>query len=380
MMSRLRTAVLGAFACDATLCALVAWDQDVSAPTLLLWTLAVAGALAIGEGLEGTFAVLDPDHRGRMTVFLGSLQLSVLVLALIVAAVKPSPDLLRFIANVLAGYFLLVLALVRLAPHPRAVLGHGFALTVLAGLQGGPVGAWATLSSFSLAAFFLGVDHHARLFAAFRVDPTDQGALVLRRTAAVVLPATLGFGAFLALSPLGPGRSSAFGIEGRQKREMDRSALRAVIVTVLAGTGAVYFAGRLLVRSSKGEAAPLEGVEPLKGEVRRIAADDAVTSHVDYPGTRGRVIKAYLRLLGGAARFGFPRRPDETPQEFAAALGEPRAPLAQVTDAFVRARYGPSAPAEHEVEIAERQADRAIEYLRQSPPKPRAARAEGRSG
>jgi hypothetical protein len=154
-VARLRTFLLYAFACDATLCALVAWDETVSASTLFLWTLAVAGALALGESLENSFATIDADHRGRMAVFLGSLQLSILVLALILAAIKPSADLLRFLANVLSGYFLLVLALVRLAPHPRPVLGHGFALTVLAGLQGGPVGVWATLSAFSLAALFL---------------------------------------------------------------------------------------------------------------------------------------------------------------------------------------------------------------------------------
>jgi hypothetical protein len=375
-MSRLRTLVLGAFACSTTLCALVAWDEAVSAGTLFLWTVAVASALALGEGLEGNFAVLDPDHRGRMTVFLGSLQLSVLVLALIVAAVKPQAGLLRFIANVLAGYFLLVLALARLAPHPRAVLGHGFALTVLAGLQGGPVGAWATLSSFSLSALFLGVDHHARLFMAFRVDPTDQGALVLRRTAVVVLPATLGLCVFLALSPLEPGHGQDFGVRGRHEREMNRSAVRAVILTVLAGTGAVYFAGRLFVRSSKGETAPLEGVEPLKGEVRRIAADDAVARHPELPGARVRVIKSYLRLLDAAARLGFARRAEETPYEFASELGEPRAQLADVTEAFVRARYGPWEPAAQDVEVAERQTDRALEYLRQKPPKPRKPRVE----
>ncbi len=372
-MARLRTVVLYALACDATLCALVAWDEAVSASTLLLWTLALAGALALGESLEGSFAAIDATHRERMAVFLGTLQLSVMVLALILAAIKPSADLLRFLANVLAGYYLLVLALVRLAPHPRPVLGQGFALAVLAGLEGGPVVVWATLSSFSLAALFLGVDHHARLFAAFRLDPWQQGPLVLRRTAAVVLPAALGLGAFLALSTSGPGPVRGFGVRGRHDREMDRSALRAVVTAALAGTGAVYFAGRLLVRSRKGEAAPLEAMEPLKGEVRRIAPAGRTTSEAVYPGTRGRVIRTYLRLLGGAAQAGFARRPEETPHEFAAALGEPRPLLADVTEAFVRARYGPWEPGEQEAESAELQTERALKYLRHRPPKPRDA-------
>jgi hypothetical protein len=378
-MARLRTVVLYAFACDATLCALVAWDEAVTASTLFLWTLAVAAALALGESLEGSFAAIDSDHRGRMTVFLGSLQLSILTLALILAAIKPSADLLRFLANVLSGYFLLVLALVRFTPHPRAVLGHGFALTVLAGLQVGPVGAWATLSSFSLTALFLGVEHHARLFAAFRVDPSQQGALVLRRTAAVVLPAALGLAVFLAVSPSGSGPVREFGVRGRHDRDMDRSAVRATVVAALAGTGAVYVVGRLLVRSRKGEAVPLEGTEPLKGELRRIEPPARAASAAGYPGRRGRVVRTYLRLLHGTAQAGFARRPGETPHEFAAALGEPRPPLADVTEAFVRARYGPWEPGEHEVEAAERQTERVLEHLRRSPPKRREApRAEGR--
>jgi hypothetical protein len=377
-MARLRTFLLYAFACDATLCALVAWDEAVSASTLFLWTLAVAGALALGESLENSFATIDADHRGRMAVFLGSLQLSILVLALILAAIKPSADLLRFLANVLSGYFLLVLALVRLAPHPRPVLGHGFALTVLAGLQGGPVGVWATLSAFSLAALFLGVDHHARLFAAFRVDPAQHGAQVLRRTAVVVLPAALGLGAFLALSPSAPGPVREFGVRGRRDRQIDRSSLRAVVVTVLVGTGGVYVVGRLLVRSRKGDATPLQAAEPLKGEVRRIVPEARTERAKGYPGRRGRVIRTYLRILDGTARAGFARRPEETPHEFAAALGEPRPLLADVTEAFVRARYGQGEPSEHDVEIAERQTERVLEYLRHSPPKPREApRAEG---
>ena len=171
----------------------------------------------------------------------------------------------------------------------------------------------------------------------------------------------------------------SFGVRGRRDRQIDRSAVRAVIVTVLAGTGGVYFVGRLLVRSRKGDTTPLQATEPLKGEVRRIAPEARTERATGYPGRRGRVIRTYLRLLSAAARAGFARRPEETPHEFAAALGEPRPLLADVTEAFVRARYGPWEPSEHEVETAERQTERVLEYLRHSPPKPREApRGEGR--
>lgn len=374
-MDSLRTLVLYVFALNATASALVAWDDRVAgAPLrLLLWALALGGALVLGSRLEPGFADIDAERRGRMALFLGTLQLAVLVLSVLLAAIKPSPGLLRFLASVLAGYFLLVLALVRLTPHPRAALAHGFALAALASLEGGPAAAWAALSSFVLAALFVGVDHHARLLVAFRIDPRRHGGIALRRSASAVLPVAFGLAAFLAAAPLGRGQGSGFAVRGRQDRGLDLLALRTVVLTALAGTVGVYLAGRLFARSRGGEAQPIDALEPLRGEVQRLPPEAPPHEARAHEGRRGRVVRIYLRVLGGAAQAGFARHPHETPSEFAAALGEPRGPLADVTEAFLRARYGPREPGEAEVEAVEQQAELVLAHVRQKPPRPRPA-------
>ena len=82
-------------------------------------------------------------------------------------------------------------------------------------------------------------------------------------------------------------------------------------------------------------------------------------------------MRAYLALLRGAARAGFPRRPDETPAEFASALDEPRAPLTEATDVFVRARYGPFDLTDGDVAQAERGVAAVLEHLERRPPRRR---------
>ena len=110
----------------------------------------------------------------------------------------------------------------------------------------------------------------------------------------------------------------------------------------LGGAVFIYFVGRWLVRSKKGERGAIETPEPLRGALERIREPrPRRAARPSYAGRRGRVVRAYLDLLRGADRAGFARRPDETAEEFAAALAEPRAPLEAATDVFVRARYGP---------------------------------------
>jgi hypothetical protein len=76
-------------------------------------------------------------------------------------------------------------------------------------------------------------------------------------------------------------------------------------------------------------------------------------------------------MLRSSERLGFPRRPDETPAQFARALGEPRAPLAETTDVFVRARYGPVDLADGDVDAAERGVAAVVAHLERHPPRRR---------
>ncbi len=57
--------------------------------------------------------------------------------------------------------------------------------------------------------------------------------------------------------------------------------------------------------------------------------------------------------------------------EFASALNEPRAPLVEATDVFVRARYGPSDPSDGDVAAAERGAAAVLDHLARRPPRRR---------
>jgi hypothetical protein len=155
-------------------------------------------------------------------------------------------------------------------------------------------------------------------------------------------------------------------------REID---MRAVRITVLAGVGgaiAVYFLGRLLNRSKAGDPGKIETPQPLRGRLERIRPDTRRPRAVpDYPGRRGRIVRAYLNLLRGAERVGFPRAPHETPDEFAGALRQPREPLEAATEVFVRARYGRDEPTDDDVARAEGGADAVLAHLSRAPPRRR---------
>jgi hypothetical protein len=309
------------------------------------------------------------------------MQLSLLVLALVLAAGKPSPGLLGFLSNVLAGYALLVLMLVHLTPHPRGVVGHALALIALAALHGGGLAAWAVASGLGLTGLYLGLDHHIHLLAAHRVDDAPYAGLALRRAAVLVLPVALVLG--LAVASLAPERAAVVvpdpvdeGYvpmdENKEKRALDLEALRALVLAGLAGAVAIYAVGRWLARSKGGEPKSIETPEPLRGRLERIRPRvKRARALPEYPGRRGRIVRAYLNLLRGAERVGLPRRPDETPEEFAALLGEPRATLARVTELFAQARYGPADPTDKDVAEAEGGSDAVLGYLAQQPPKQR---------
>jgi hypothetical protein len=375
----LGTSILYLLALNALACAMLAWGR--ATPTALVgWAIALAVALLLGERLGDAFAVIDEKRLDRMAVFLGTLQLSVLVLGIILAVGSPTPGLLRFLTNLLSGFLLLVLGLARLTPQPRGVVGHAVALVALAGLGGGPVAAWAAGTTLALVGLYVGLDHHAQLLAAHRLDEGPHAARALWLSARVVLPVALAVGLGVYSAAPEPRRSPEpeavddgyRPLEEKPKRELDTRALRAMVVTGLVGAIAVYFVGRWIVRSKRGERKSIEAPEPLRGTLEPIRPARARSRSVPhYGGRRGRIVQAYLGLLRGAEQAGFPKRPAETPDEFAVALGEPREPLAATTSAFVLARYGPSDVDAADLARAERGAAAVLDHLRRQPPRRR---------
>lgn len=378
-MRALGSAVLYLLATNAVACALVAWG-DATPLALAGWGAGLAVALGIGERLAEPFSAIEEKRRGKVAVFLGTIQLSVLALALVLAAGSPTPALLRFLATVLSAYQLLVLALARLTPQPRGVVGHSMALAALAGFHGGALGAWAAASTLALVGLYVGLDHHGRLLLAHRLEEGPQAARALLGSAALVLPvAALVFAFAYTASPrprLAPPPEAVDDsyrpVEEGEERELDTRALRATVLTGLLGAVAVYFVGRWIVRSKGGAKQAIETPEPLRGTLERIRPEERRSRALpSYPGLRGRLVKAYLGLLHGAERAGFPRRPGETPSEFAAALAEPRAPLVEATEAFERARYGPFEVSEADVLREERNVAAALDHLARRPPRRR---------
>jgi uncharacterized protein DUF4129 len=378
-MRALGSTVLYLLALDGVACALLAWT-DTSPGGLAGWAIALAVALAIGERAGDAFATIEEKRRDRVAVFLGTVQLSVLALALVLASGKPTPGLLGFLAGVLAGYQLLVVALARLGPHARGVVGQSLALVALACLRGGPLGAWAASSALALVGLYVGLEHHARLLAFHHLDDQGHGGRALGLSALLVLPVALAVG--LAIHTAAPEPrpdpppelvdNSYRPLEEKPKRELDTRALRSTVVAGLAGAVAVYFVGRWLVRSKRGVKGAIETPEPLRGALERIRPDERPRRAVPaYAGRRGRIVQAYLRMLRATERLGFARRPDETPAQFARALGEPRAPLTETTDVFVRARYGPVDLADGDVQAAERGAAAVVDHLERHPPRRR---------
>jgi hypothetical protein len=379
-MSALGSSLLYLLSVNAVACALLAWTA-AGLGTTIGWAAAIGVAQAIGERLGEVFAAIDTKRRDRMGVFLGTLQVSVLLIALVLAAASPTPGLLAFVASVFAGYQLLVSVLVRLTSQPRGLVGQALALTALACLRGGPLGAWAAASSLALAGAYVALDHHGRLLAAHRVEDAPHARGALLRGSAVVLPVALAMGLVVhRVSPLPRADpppatyDDAYKpVEEKPKRELDFRALRALVLSGLGGAIFIYFVGRWLVRAKKGEHALIEAPEPLRGGIERIRpAASSQGTPPRHPGRRGRVVSAYLNLLRGADRAGFARRTDETADEFAAALPAPRAPLDAATGAFVRARYSPFDVTEDDVQQAERGADAVLEHLVRHPPVRRA--------
>jgi hypothetical protein len=378
----LSSVVLYLLALDGVACATLAWT-DPSTLELVGWALGLGVIQIVGERLGPSFATIEAKRRDRLGTFLGTIQLSVLVLALVLAAAQFSPGLLRFLTNVLVGYQVVAVLLVHLTPQPRGLVGQSLALIALACLRGGPLGAWAAGSALGLTGLYVGLEHHSRLLAMHRVDEEPHGPRALWRTLLTVVPVAVLVGvAVVRLDPEAkqlaqPVVEEEEGYvpldENKEKQEFDPRALRAIVLAGLGGAIAVYVVGRILNRGRKGEPKSIETPEPLRGRLERIRPEGRRRSRAlpSYRGARGRVVRAYMHLLRGAERVGFPRRPHETAEEFAEALAEPRETLETTTEIFVRARYGSEEVTEDDVARAEGGSEAVLAHLGRRPPRRR---------
>ena len=89
-----------------------------------------------------------------------------------------------------------------------------------------------------------------------------------------------------------------------------------------------------------------------------------------YGAARGRVIRAYLTFLSRARDAGYEIGAHLTPGEIQLRVRQPEAPLAELTEVFLDARYGPDEPSSEDVDVAER-ATRALGAFLARRPRPR---------
>jgi hypothetical protein len=134
-----------------------------------------------------------------------------------------------------------------------------------------------------------------------------------------------------------------------------QGSYRLLLLLALAGGGLVVGLARLLRGRRGPEDALVDNPETaVMAEEAIDAPDEAEDGR--YAAGRGRVIRAYVRLLARAREAGRRIEPHLTPREIEPRLRAPEAPLAQLTGAFMDARYGPDDPADDVVRAAERSA------------------------
>jgi hypothetical protein len=343
----------------AVACARLAWasgrDLLVSALLLVLATLA-------GELLPLLGAVLGSAAtrlRFRVLVYIGYAGLSSMLT--LIAVGEGDPGLLARQALAFAALQPVLLVLQELLGGARLPIANALLLVVLASLRGGNTASLAVVGHLLLLGPLLALERLARLSASVRLP----GAVVLATLRQAVLAvAPLGIALFLLFGALPPrpyARLGSAGLSGASQEEAD-AALRRLTLVALFGGGLVFFIARLLRRGSA-DAPPLDDATDAEWLVDEPLPEPAL-GDAAYEGPRGRIVRAYLRVLARAREAGFRLRPHHTAREIESALREPAGPLRELTRHFSDARYGPDEPGPEAVAEAETAASELLAVLR----------------
>ncbi|HKC10809.1 MAG TPA: DUF4129 domain-containing protein [Vicinamibacteria bacterium] len=387
-MSAARPPAAGAALASARSLALYGLSLSAGAGVALAWpgqgdpTLGIAGAAlglaaaqVLGDGLspwlEGT---LGPRARLKARSWVGVLYAGTVLLGLALVALEPK--LLRP-----AGIIFLLLQGLFLMGGPSLggeVLGvaNAFVLVFLVSFRGGLVAAACVTGSLGLLVFFLTLDHFTRQLSWYPHRDVSLTGAALRQAAAVAAPLVLGLSLFFALYPPAPySRLPLPDADPATRSEQVAQAYRRLVLLAIAGGACVFLATRLF-RRAPGEEPPREElVEPQRGQEEALPSPP--NRRRAYPGTRGRVVRAYLRVLSQGPRFGLRLRASLTPRQIEAHLRHPAAALATLTTLFQQARYGPEEPGEADAREAEAAAGSILARPRSGTVARRAGRVAG---
>ncbi|HJS58088.1 MAG TPA: DUF4129 domain-containing protein [Vicinamibacteria bacterium] len=330
--------------------ALLAW-QAAAPPVVgllgLLFALALSAATWLGSW---AYVGLDAVGRGRARILLKLVHGALVVTTPL--AVGAAPALVPRAALLFAWLQVPTLMLAASETGVLAALMNAALLATLTALHGGLPAASAVTCFLFVLPLFLAFDHWARTLAAHPRVRVPAFGVVLRQALGLALPVAFGTAAFFLVLPPRPAESLLVAATRGVRPEPIGAAHRFLILSLLLGGIGILAAVRILRREGKAEAPSVEmlellplGDEPLPPEPERPL--------VPHAGSRGRILRAYLRFLADAARTVARRHPPETPREFAQRLREPGRPIRSVTELFMAARYGPAEPSEADARAAE---------------------------
>jgi hypothetical protein len=364
---RARLAALYLLSLTSCVAALAAWRPGWIDGPVRPWIAAgvLAAAALAGQASHDKLSLLaDRLGRGRFRSAGASAHGAVVALGLLGLFVR-SPQASESAVRGLVVFQPLFLLLAGLGRSHQGTLLNAAALTLFAALAGGPLAAGAVIACATLTLVFLAADHHARLLTEYPVAEAPGPGLLWREA----IPAAAALGGLLALffAAVPPKPFAAF-VPVMPAASMPPELLTRLLLQLL---GLAFFAGLLFylllrVSGRLGEGAAEPEHEQAVARRRAEPAPAAAAAPPEPPvtGVRAQVIRLYLKVLEQLARRGRPRRPHQTPAEFARGL-EPAVEAGALTGLFVRARYGRDEMSDDDLRRAD-EAARAV--LEEKPP------------
>ena len=340
--------------------ALLAWPWAYSLVTALVVAPAAAGALVAGELAAPSVADAQRTWRARGRLLFAIAYAAMIAIAVFVASAVPEPAVFGRQAVVFAALQPAFLLIAGAMADVRLALVNSLVLVVLSSLRGGGVAALAAIAAFVLIALFLLADNAARILGAYAARRGPPPERVWRQGLSLIAPITTALVLMLAIAPPRPWAGVRW--SSGPPTDLPRRVYALVFFASLIGAGAVGLAVQFLWRRRPRVAPPVEDVVDVVAVEDEALPESGSARRGVIPGTRGAIVRAYVAFLSAAARLGRPRSLDATPAEYAAALG-PLGGLAQLTDLFMDARYGPDDPKPESVAAAQQAADEAIRKM-----------------